>query len=301
MAQIVLILGESGTGKSASMRNFDAADVALVNVGKKPLPFRGKFETLISSDADEIINFMKKTDKKVIVIDDAQYIMAFQYMRRMRETGWDKFNDIQGDFFNVLDAAKELDENKIVFFLSHLETKDDGRQKIKTIGKMLDEKITIEGLFTVVLKTYVADGKYYFVTQNSGMDTVKSPIGMFPAVTIDNDLKYVAEKIRNYYYMDGAKTDAEMEKADEAVKADVDPTEKKRRTRKSRSEAEKETVSVTVVDQKGEDVVEVPVVKEESTEEKPVTRRRRKARNTEAVKAMDEFGKNVPADEELPF
>lgn len=299
MAQIVLILGESGTGKSASMRNFDAADVALVNVGKKPLPFRGQFETLISSDADEIINFMKKTDKKVIVIDDAQYIMAFQYMRRMRETGWDKFNDIQGDFFNVLDAAKELDENKIVFFLSHLETKDDGRQKIKTIGKMLDEKITIEGLFTVVLKTYVADGKYYFVTQNSGMDTVKSPIGMFPAVTIDNDLKYVAEKIRNYYYMDGAMGDEEMAKADEAVKGDADPTEKRRRTRKSRSEEKQETVTVTIADQKGEETVEVPVVEaEKPAEEKPVTRRRRKQRNE---KPMSEFGQNVPADEELPF
>lgn len=290
MAQIVLILGESGTGKSASMRNFDTADVALVNVGKKPLPFRGQFETLISSDADEIINFMKKTDKKVIVIDDAQYIMAFQYMRRMRETGWDKFNDIQGDFFNVLDAAKELDENKIVFFLSHLETKDDGRQKIKTIGKMLDEKITIEGLFTVVLKTYVADGKYYFVTQNSGMDTVKSPIGMFPAVTIDNDLKYVAEKIRNYYYMDGAMGDEEMAKADEAVKGDADPTEKKRRTRKSRSEEKQETVTMTIANQKGEETVEVPVVEaEKPAEEKPVTRRRRKARNTEI------------SDGELPF
>lgn len=285
MGQIVLILGESGTGKSASMRNFSSDEIALVNVAGKPLPFRGKFESISTNDSDEIIKFIKATDKKVIVVDDFQYVMAFQYMRRMKENGWDKFNDIQSDYFNVIEAAKELPDDKIIFFLSHLETKDDGRQKVKTIGKMLDEKITIEGLFTVVLKTYVADGKYYFTTQNSGMDTVKSPIGMFPSVTIDNDLKYVAEKIRNYYEMDGAVSDEEMKKADETAKADVDPKEKKRR-RRSRTEK-------TVEDKKGEDTVEVPVETESTTVEpdpkkpaepkKPVTRRRRKQRDYNEV------------------
>lgn len=288
MGQILLILGESGTGKSASMRNFSSDEIALVNVAGKPLPFRGKFESISTNDSDEIIKFIKATDKKVIVVDDFQYVMAFQYMRRMKENGWDKFNDIQSDYFNVIEAAKELPDDKIIFFLSHLETKDDGRQKVKTIGKMLDEKITIEGLFTVVLKTYVADGKYYFTTQNSGMDTVKSPIGMFPSVTIDNDLKYVTEKIRNYYEMDGAVSDEEMKKADETAKADVDPKEKKRR-RRSRTE---KTVTVTVEDEKGEDTVEVPVETESTTVEpdpeklaepeepkKPVTRRRRKQRD----------------------
>lgn len=236
MAQIVLILGESGTGKSTSMRNFQSGEIALVNIGKKPLPFRSKFNTLNSSEFSEISKFMQSVDEKNIVVDDAQYLMAFQYMRRLKENGWDKFNEIQSDFFNLIELAKSLPDDKIVFFLSHIETKDDGRQKIKTIGKMLDEKITIEGMFTVVLKTYVADGKYYFITQNSGMDTVKSPIDMFPSVTIDNDLKYVAEKIRNYYYMDGAKTDDEMKEADAVVKAEVDPTEKKSRRRRKTAE-----------------------------------------------------------------
>lgn len=280
MGQIVLILGESGTGKSASLRNFSSDEIALVNVAGKPLPFRGKFETLNSNNADEIIKFMKATNKKVVVVDDFQYVMAFQYMRRMKENGWDKFNDIQSDYFNVIEAAKELPDDKIIFFLSHLETKDDGRQKVKTIGKMLDEKITIEGLFTVVLKTYVADGKYYFTTQNSGMDTVKSPIGMFPSVTIENDLKYVAEKIRNYYYMDGAVSDDEMKKQDEAVKADVDPKEKKRRRRSRTEEKPVEQENHVEPEQEPEATVEQEKPVEQ---DKPVTRRRRKQRDYNAT------------------
>ena len=301
MATICLVLGESGTGKSASMRNFTVEEMALVNVAKKPLPFRGKFEEIKSSDFDEIKSFMEKTSKKVIVIDDAQYIMAFQYMRRIKENGWDKYNDIQSDFFNVIEVAKQLPEEKIVFFLSHIETKEDGRQKIKTIGKMLDEKITVEGMFTVVLKTLVSDGKYYFATQNSGMDTVKSPIGMFPSSVIDNDLKYVTEKIRNYYYMDGAISDEAMNKADEAVKTDINPDEKPRK-RKRRTEI----MTVPVDDGKGVIVDRVPVVEEKKKEippegdwtvngefvkapEKPVRRRKRRTETDEV------------APEEIPF
>lgn len=218
MATITLILGESGTGKTASLRNFKAGEVAVINTAGKPLPFRAKFETLDNTtDFRRIAQFMDDTQAKIIVVDDCQYIMSFQYMRRLRENGWEKFNDIQSDFFNLIEFAKKLPDDVTVYFLSHLETKEDGRQKIKTIGKMLDEKITLEGMFTTVLKTYVADGKYYFLTQNSGMDTVKSPLGMFPTLAIDNDLKYVDDKIRNYYELDGAKSDAEIAKADDAA------------------------------------------------------------------------------------
>lgn len=234
----ILVLGESGTGKSASMRNFKKGELALVNVAGKSLPFKGKFESIQSEDFREIKKFMKSTKAKTIVVDDAQYIMAFGYMRRIKENGWDKFNEIQSDFFNLIDLTKELPDDVLVYFLSHLETKDDGRQKIKTIGKMLDEKITVEGMFTTVLKTYVSDGKYFFTTQNSGMDTVKSPMGMFPATVIDNDLKYVDEKIRNYYEIGAHLSDEEMEEKDKKVaQPDVDPGEKKsRRGRKKKEE-----------------------------------------------------------------
>ena len=218
MGMPILILGESGTGKTTSLRNFKEGEVAIVNVTGKPLPFRGKFETLKNTtDAREIMRFMQNTKAKRIVIDDCQYIMSFQYMRRIKENGWDKFNELQSDFFNIIDCVPSLPDDVIVYFLSHLETKDDGRQKIKTIGKMLDEKITIEGMFTTVLKTYVADGKYYFLTQNSGTDTVKSPLGMFSDLAIDNDLKYVDEKIRNYYRIGEYISDEEMEQADKAA------------------------------------------------------------------------------------
>lgn len=298
MAVICLILGESGTGKSASMRNFKQGELGLVNVARKPLPFRGNFNEIRTVDAGEIEIFLQDAKEKTIVVDDAQYIMAFQYMRRIKENGWDKYNEIQSDFFNVIEQAKKLPDDVIVFFLSHLETKDDGRQKIKTIGKMLDEKITIEGMFTVVLKTLVSDGKYYFTTQNSGFDTVKSPIGMFPSNVIDNDLKYVAEKIRNYYGMAGAITDEEMAKADELTKAEIAVDAPKQRRRRKQAEAtpvEKpaETVTVTVADQKGEDVVEVPVVEDApapAEAEQPKVRRRKRREVTPCEKS-----------EEIPF
>lgn len=216
MGMPILILGESGTGKTTSLRNFKEGEVALVNVTGKALPFRGNFEMLKNTtDASKILRFMRETKAKRIIIDDCQYIMSFQYMRRIKENGWDKFNELQSDFFNIIDAVPSLPDDVVVYFLSHLETKDDGRQKIKTIGKMLDEKITIEGMFTTVLKTHVSDGKYYFLTQNSGSDTVKSPLGMFTDFAIDNDLKYVDEKIRNYYQIGDYKTDEEIAIADE--------------------------------------------------------------------------------------
>ena len=218
MGMPILILGESGTGKTTSLRNFQEGEIAIVNVTGKALPFRGKFETLrATTDAWQILKFMRETTAKRIIIDDCQYIMSFQYMRRIKESGWEKFNELQSDFFTIIDAVTTLPDDVIVYFLSHLETKDDGRQKIKTIGKMLDEKITLEGMFTTVLKTHVSDGKYYFLTQNSGNDTVKSPLGMFADFAIDNDLKYVDEKIRNYYQIGEYKSDEEIAKADEEV------------------------------------------------------------------------------------
>lgn len=216
----VLILGDSGTGKSASLRNFNPDEVLVINAAGKPLPFKNHFETVTPKFehlTQDVLDAMDKTDKKVIVIDDAQYIMSFQYMRRIKENGWDKWNDIQGDFFNIIKAVDYMPDDVIVYFLSHIQRDDEGREKIKTMGKMLDEKITIEGLFTTVLKTAVKDGQYFFLTQNSGMDTVKSPIGMFPSYAIDNDLKYVDEKIRNYYEIGNYKADEEIEKLDSEV------------------------------------------------------------------------------------
>lgn len=226
MAQMVLVLGESGTGKSTSLRNCDPATTAVVNPVGKPLPFKGKFTMLNSvTDARKIIKFMKEqaaAGKKLIAVDDFQYILAVPYMNRIKETGWDKYNDFGSNYFEIIEACKDLPDDVVVAFYSHLETLDNGLVTIKLIGKLLREKITIEGLFTVVLRTGVNEAKYYFYTQNSGKDTVKSPIGMFPAYAIDNDMNYVADKIHNYYEVGEYKSDEEIAQADAAVAADVE-------------------------------------------------------------------------------
>ena len=226
MAQMLLIMGESGTGKSTSMRNCDPATTAVVNPVGKPLPFKGKF-TMLNSEVEsrKICKFMKEqvaAGKKLLVIDDFQYILSVPYMNRIKENGWDKWNDFGANYFEIIEVCKELPDDVVVAYMTHTETLENGVTTIKLIGKLLREKITIEGLFTIVLRTGVNEGKYYFYTQNSGKDTVKSPMGMFPAYAIDNDLNYVADKIRNFYEVGEYKTDAEMGQADAQAASDLE-------------------------------------------------------------------------------
>lgn len=240
MAQMVLIMGESGTGKSTSMRNCNPETIAVVNPVGKPLPFKNHFDMLNNeTDARKITKYMKEqaaAGKKLIVVDDFQYILAVPYMNRIKETGWDKYNDFGANYFEIINVCKELPDDVIVAYMTHLETLENGLTTVKLIGKLLREKITIEGLFTVVLRTGVNEAKYYFYTQNSGKDTVKSPLGMFPAYAIDNDLNYVADKIRNYYEIGEYKSDAEMGQADKAVASDLEkPDSDGRRSRSGRS------------------------------------------------------------------
>ena len=243
MAQKILIMGESGTGKSTSMRNCDPATTAIVNPVGKPLPFKGsgKFDMLNGEvEARKICKFMKEqcaAGKKLIVVDDFQYILSVPYMNRIKENGWDKWNDFGANYFEIIEVCKELPDDVVVVYMTHTETLENGVTTIKLIGKLLREKITIEGLFTVVLRTGVNEARYYFYTQNSGKDTVKSPIGMFPAYAIENDLAYVVDKIRNYYELGDYKSDAEMNAADQAVTSDLEkPDSKGRRTRGRKAE-----------------------------------------------------------------
>lgn len=243
MAQKVLIMGESGTGKSTSLRNCDPALTAVVNPVGKPLPFKNHFEMLNNeTDARKIVKYMKEqvvAGKKLIVVDDFQYILAVPYMNRIKETGWDKYNDFGANYFEIIDCCKDLPDDVVVAYMTHLETLDNGLTTVKLIGKLLREKITIEGLFTVVLRTGVNEAKYYFYTQNSGKDTVKSPLGMFPAYVIDNDLNYVVDKIRNYYELGDYKSDDEMNQADQEVAADIEkPDANGRRARTGRKKTE---------------------------------------------------------------
>ena len=196
----VLIMGESGTGKSCSLRNFAENEISLINVSGKFLPFKKKFEYNAKlEDAKEIIELMKSAPTKTIVIDDSQYIMGFAEMHRRNEKGYQKFTDIGGNYFDILDEVRRLPDDVIVYLLSHTETTNEGIVKAKTSGQMLDKKITLEGLFTIVLRTEVKEGRYLFRTHNNGFDTVKSPMGMFDSDEIENDLKAVDSVIRNYY------------------------------------------------------------------------------------------------------
>lgn len=201
MAVLVMIYGQSGTGKSTSLRNFKNEDVAVVNVSGKPLPFRGDIKPYNSDNYAKIMAAIKGTERKSIVIDDATYLMVNEFMRTAKQTGYQKYTDMAVSFNQLIEFAASLPDNKIVYFMGHSDQADDGREHFKTIGKMLDNYVTVEGRFTIVLKTVVQDGKYMFATQNNGQDTVKSPMGMFDSAWIDNDLKAVDDAIREYWCM----------------------------------------------------------------------------------------------------
>ncbi|KMJ44690.1 ATP-binding protein [Xenorhabdus khoisanae] len=222
MGTATLILGESGTGKSTSLRNIKPEETLLIQTVRKPLPFRSAAWTpfnkdnpagaICSTDSwQQIIAVIKgvaKYGKSIVVIDDFQYLMANEFMRRSEEKSFDKFTEIGSHAWNVIDTAiRQTPDNLRIYFLSHTEETQMGKVKMKTIGRMLDEKITVEGMFTIVLKTQVKDGQYLFTTQNSGFDTVKSPMGLFDSSEIENDLKAVDEAICEYYGIETRTTD----------------------------------------------------------------------------------------------
>ena len=195
----VLILGESGSGKSCSLRNFNKEDLVIYNVAGKPLPFKKHFNVADNVTYNQIEINMKKGNFKSYVIDDSQYLMAFESFNRAKETGWNKNIDLASNFKNLIQCAiKETPKDTIVYFLHHTETTETGKIKAKTLGKMLDNQLTLEGLFSIVLLCKTDGQEHYFETQSDGYTTCKSPMGMFD-LKIDNDLKLVDTTIREYY------------------------------------------------------------------------------------------------------
>jgi len=210
MSIATLIIGESGTGKTSSLRNFNAADTLLIQPVKKPIPFKSAGwayinsdnvagNILVTDDSNRIIAAMKKTRRKVIILDDFQYVLANEYMRRSEERGYDKFTDIGRHAWDILSAASALPDDVRVYILGHTQSDEFGKTRVKTIGKMLDEKIVVEGMFSIVLKTAVTNGQYLFTTRNNGSDTVKTPMQMFSEDQIENDLASVDQAICNYF------------------------------------------------------------------------------------------------------
>ena len=217
MSIATIILGESGTGKSTSLRNLDPSKTLLIQAVKKPLPFKNKGweKSIFVTDKPRtvkyedgrieygILNLIDKTTKEIIVIDDFQYIMTNEFMRRVldkeaKDGVFAKYNEIAKNVWDILNAASSAGDSKRVYMLSHVET-TDGRDRVKTIGKLLDEKVSIEGMVSIVLRSRRTNDNYLFATQNNGFDTTKSPIGLFADEWIENDLAAVDAAIVDYY------------------------------------------------------------------------------------------------------
>lgn len=205
MAIPVLIIGKSGVGKSASIRNFPVDSVGVLNVIGKQLPFRNPPKTVQTTDYETIKKMIVGSKAKSIVIDDAGYLITDQFMTGHSSAGkgnavFTLYNELADRFYELLRfIVKAAPADKIVYVIMHEDKNDMGDVKPKTIGKLLDEKVCVEGLFTIVLRAVKKDGKYLFRTQSDGFDVAKSPIDMFEDVEIDNDLKLVDDTIRDYY------------------------------------------------------------------------------------------------------
>ena len=205
MAIPVLLIGKSGSGKSTSLRNcIDNEEWNLINVLSKPLPFKGKIPQVVTDDYSQVMKCIAGSKAHSVVVDDAGYLITNYFMRNHSTKGsgnqiFSMYNTLADNFWNLVEFIKKLPDDKIVYIIMHEDTDDYGNVKPKTIGKLLDEKICLEGMFTIVLRCILENGKHLFVTQAEGGAVSKSPMGMFDELQIDNDLLYVDNKIREYY------------------------------------------------------------------------------------------------------
>ena len=205
MATPVLIIGKSGSGKSTSLRNcVNNQEWNLINVLNKPLPFKGKILQIATDDYSQVMKALAGSKAKSIVIDDAGYLITNYFMKNHSSKGagnaiFSMYNTLADNFWNLIEFIKKLPEEKIVYIIMHEDVNEFGDVKPKTIGKMLDEKICLEGMFTIVLRCIQENGKHLFVTQAEGGAVSKSPMGMFDSLEIDNDLMMVDKTIREYY------------------------------------------------------------------------------------------------------
>lgn len=195
----VLILGESGSGKSTSLRNFEPDEIGIFNVASKPLPFKKKIKKVDNASYQTIVKGLSNPKLKTYAIDDSQFLLVFESFDRVKETGYQKFTDFAFNFYSLVKfVIEKTPHDVVVYFLHHTEKTEDGRVKAKTIGKMLDSQLTVEGMFSIVLLCKTDGQRHYFETQSDGYTTAKSPLDMFPK-EIDNDLKMVDKTIREYW------------------------------------------------------------------------------------------------------
>lgn len=198
----VLLIGQSGSGKSTSLRNFTKDEVAVVNVLGKPLPFKSDIKAPKCDDYASILKAIAGTKKKTIVIDDANYLITNEFMNKSSVKGFDKYNEMGNNFFNLINGIKNIQGGKTVYLIMHEDTDENGNVKPKTIGKLLDDKVNIQGMFTVCIRSMFDNGNYIFRLKTNGQDCVKTPFGMFETDTMENDLKEFNKIVREYYELD---------------------------------------------------------------------------------------------------
>lgn len=226
MSIATLILGNSGTGKSTSLRNLDPEKTLILQCVKKPLPFKSNGawsyrakenlsgNVYVTNNSKRIVDIIAASKSEVIVIDDFQYTMSFEFMRRVLDKeskggAFEKYNEIGHGAWSIFKAASEAEDWKRIYILSHTENDESGRTKIKTVGKLVDNTIVLEGMVTTCLQTTVINQEYKFITQNDGATNVKSPMGMFDDLHIDNDLAAVDTAICSYFSINKPQTKSE--------------------------------------------------------------------------------------------
>lgn len=199
MGVLVMVLGKSGAGKSTSLRNFEADEIGIFNVAGKPLPFRKRLPKADRCGYRDIAATLAKNDLRAYAVDDSTYLMQFSNFAKAKETGYGKFVDMAVEFERMLEAAIATDENTVVYFLHHPDVDERGSVRPKTIGRMLDEKLCIEGLFPIVINCEVRDGRHVFSVEADERGIAKAPMGMFEKDVFENDLKAVDAAIREYW------------------------------------------------------------------------------------------------------
>ena len=197
----ILIIGESGSGKSYSIKGLPPEETGIFSVEKGRLPFKGDFKVKKKATYRDIAGIFKEPKLKRYVIDDSQYLLVNELFDRAKEVGYQKYTDMAVSFRNLIHAVNyQLPDDVIVYFLHHTETDpNSGKVKAKTVGKMIDQYLTLEGCFDIVLLASVDSEGHHFITQSDGYTTAKSPEGMFPSDKISNDLGLVDRAVREYW------------------------------------------------------------------------------------------------------
>jgi hypothetical protein len=230
---LILVIGENGTGKSTAIHTLNPKETFLIKIISKVLPFRGSnklyrtegksINCYCNDNWQMVIKALQRAAQlnfKNIVLDDFQYVMANEFMKRAYEVGYSKYTEIGCHAWEIIKTAMDLKDDINIFILSHSEETDHGKFKLKTIGKLCDEKIVLEGMFTQEFYSTIKEGEYVFQTRNLGQGGAKNPMDMFKEDFIPNDLQFIVDTMEAYYNEDIDDKEIEKNKTSTNKKGD---------------------------------------------------------------------------------